>query len=145
MWSFGLSSFTYLLNLDTIVELERTSRICPSLSPCPDNLAIWSLIIQRGMRISLGVVIDRRLMTFIRYNSTISGPSGNITVNGTLTYGAGAAPFSEPYKRSLGKRGLGAANETDVDLNNPPYTIHNGKLLVLFLHTLSACNSLRPT
>ncbi|EIM91809.1 uncharacterized protein STEHIDRAFT_151169 [Stereum hirsutum FP-91666 SS1] len=60
------------------------------------------------------------------YNSTISGPSGNITVNGTLTYGAGAAPFSEPAKRALGKRGLGAANETDVDLNNPPYTIHNG-------------------
>ncbi|KAH8091383.1 glycosyl hydrolases family 31-domain-containing protein [Cristinia sonorae] len=52
------------------------------------------------------------------YNSTISGPSGNITVNGTLTYGAGSS--------SLTKRGLGAGHQAGVDLNTPPYTIHNG-------------------
>ena len=54
------------------------------------------------------------------YNSTISGPSGNITVNGTLTYGASSSGVS--------KRGLGAANETGIDINNPPYAIHNGKV-----------------
>lgn len=66
-------------------------------------------------------------MLSLRYNSTISGPSGNLTVNGTLTYGAGAEPFAEPARRfTISKRGLGEANETNVDLNNPPYTIHNG-------------------
>ena len=57
-----------------------------------------------------------------RYNSTISGPSGNITVNGTLTYGAetnGTTLFT--------KRGLGAGGQEDVDLNVPPYAIHNGQ------------------
>ena len=54
------------------------------------------------------------------YNSTISGPSGNITVNGTLTYGAGSS--------GVFKRGLGATNETGIDINTPPYAIHNGKV-----------------
>ncbi|KAJ7861406.1 glycosyl hydrolases family 31-domain-containing protein [Mycena olivaceomarginata] len=49
------------------------------------------------------------------YNSIISGPSGNITVNGTLTYGATAPSISR-----LSRRGTG------VDLNMPPYAIHNG-------------------
>ncbi|KAJ7623867.1 glycosyl hydrolases family 31-domain-containing protein [Mycena polygramma] len=52
------------------------------------------------------------------YNATISGPSGNITVNGTLTYGATAAP-------ALAARGIGAGNQTGVELNAPPYAIHN--------------------
>ncbi|KAJ6468608.1 glycosyl hydrolases family 31-domain-containing protein [Mycena vitilis] len=52
------------------------------------------------------------------YNATISGPSGNITVNGTLTYGATAAP-------GLVTRGVGAGNQTGVELNAPPYAIHN--------------------
>ncbi|KAF8177576.1 glycosyl hydrolases family 31-domain-containing protein [Mycena galopus ATCC 62051] len=55
------------------------------------------------------------------YNSTLSGPSGNITVNGTLTYGATAPPPSK-----LSARGIGAGNQTGVDLNTPPYAIHNG-------------------
>lgn len=58
-----------------------------------------------------------------RYNSTISGPSGNITVNGTLTYGAGDSTTSG----ALAKRGVGAGQQPGVNLNNPPYTIHNGK------------------
>ncbi|KAH8111170.1 glycosyl hydrolases family 31-domain-containing protein [Phellopilus nigrolimitatus] len=45
------------------------------------------------------------------YNVSISGPSGNITVNGTLTYGA-------------------------VNLNVPPYAIHNG-FGRLSIHTLA--------
>jgi alpha-glucosidase len=57
------------------------------------------------------------------YNSTISGPSGNFTVNGTLT-----CTLSEP---ALTKRGLGAGKQTRVDLNSPPYAIHNGFLLLL--------------
>jgi hypothetical protein len=52
------------------------------------------------------------------YNSTISGPSGNITVNGTLT--------CTPAEPALTKRGLGAGKQTGVDLNSPPYAIHNG-------------------
>jgi len=52
------------------------------------------------------------------YNSSISGPSGNITVNGILTFGQGSSSFT--------KRGLGAANESDIDINTPPYAIHNG-------------------
>ncbi|RDX50567.1 hypothetical protein OH76DRAFT_1512787 [Lentinus brumalis] len=54
------------------------------------------------------------------YNATLWGPSGNMTVNGTSTYGNNAPAGS------LAKRGLGAANQTDVDLNYPPYAIHNG-------------------
>ena len=60
-----------------------------------------------------------------RYNATISGPSGNITVNGTLTYGAGSANIPP----TLQKRGTGAASESDVDLSDPPYAIHNGEKL----------------
>ncbi|KDQ51365.1 glycoside hydrolase family 31 protein [Jaapia argillacea MUCL 33604] len=55
------------------------------------------------------------------YNATISGPSGNITVNGTLTCGAIASSGS-----SMRKRGVGAGDEPGVDLNTPPYAIHNG-------------------
>ncbi|KAJ7265080.1 glycosyl hydrolases family 31-domain-containing protein [Mycena rebaudengoi] len=55
------------------------------------------------------------------YNSTVSGPSGNITVNGTLTYGATAHSLSR-----LSRRGVGAGHQTGVDLNTPPYAIHNG-------------------
>ncbi|KAJ6556155.1 glycosyl hydrolases family 31-domain-containing protein [Mycena capillaripes] len=55
------------------------------------------------------------------YNATISGPSGNITVNGTLTYGATAPPLS-----GLWTRGIGAGSQIGIDLNTPPYAIHNG-------------------
>ncbi|KAF8996142.1 glycosyl hydrolases family 31-domain-containing protein [Cyathus striatus] len=55
------------------------------------------------------------------YNATIFGPSGNITVNGTLTCRLDSTGTS-----ALQRRGLGAADETGIDLNEPPYTIHNG-------------------
>lgn len=57
------------------------------------------------------------------YNSTISGPSGNITVNGTATYACGSTNSSS---LSLNKRGIGAGNQSGVDVNSPPYAIHNG-------------------
>ncbi|KAI0791893.1 glycosyl hydrolases family 31-domain-containing protein [Abortiporus biennis] len=54
------------------------------------------------------------------YDSTKWGPSGNITINGTLTFG------SDTPTIKLNKRGLGAGNQSGVDLNSPPYAIHNG-------------------
>ncbi|KZT00896.1 glycoside hydrolase family 31 protein [Laetiporus sulphureus 93-53] len=55
------------------------------------------------------------------YNATLWGPSGNITINGTLTY-SGEAPDTA----ALEKRGVGAGEQTGVNLSNPPYAIHNG-------------------
>ncbi|RPD64745.1 hypothetical protein L227DRAFT_560555 [Lentinus tigrinus ALCF2SS1-6] len=55
------------------------------------------------------------------YNATVWGPSGNITVGGTSTYGNNFGPVG-----TLSRRGVGAGNQTDVDLNYPPYAIHNG-------------------
>ncbi|EMD41237.1 glycoside hydrolase family 31 protein [Gelatoporia subvermispora B] len=56
------------------------------------------------------------------YNATISGPSGNITVNGTLTFDAGEVTTTSVLTR----RGLGEAVEKGVNLNDPPYALHNG-------------------
>lgn len=65
----------------------------------------------------------KRSDTHDSYNSTISGPSGNITVNGTLT-----CTSAEP---ALAKRGLGAGKQSGVDLNTPPYAIHNGPFITI--------------
>ncbi|TFK33736.1 glycosyl hydrolases family 31-domain-containing protein [Crucibulum laeve] len=54
------------------------------------------------------------------YNLTISGPSGNLTVNGTLTCQVNT------LSASLEKRGLGAGHQEGININTPPYTIHNG-------------------
>ncbi|KAI8969691.1 glycosyl hydrolases family 31-domain-containing protein [Trametes punicea] len=64
------------------------------------------------------------------YNATIWGPSGNITINGTLTFG------NQSFSSVPSKRGLGAAAEAGVDLNNPPYALHNADGL-LSTHTVS--------
>ncbi|KZT68499.1 glycoside hydrolase family 31 protein [Daedalea quercina L-15889] len=55
------------------------------------------------------------------YNASVWGPSGNITINGTLTYGVNERPSA-----SLTKRGVGAGEQPGVNLNFPPYAIHNG-------------------
>ena len=49
-------------------------------------------------------------------------------MNGTLTFGAGDAGTVSAASRqyTLVKHGLGAANESNVDLSAPPYAIHNG-------------------
>ena len=39
-----------------------------------------------------------------------------------MTYGVNSSSSSS----ALSKRGIGAGNQTDVDLNTPPYAIHNG-------------------
>ncbi|KAJ2982678.1 hypothetical protein NUW54_g10719 [Trametes sanguinea] len=54
------------------------------------------------------------------YNASIWGPSGNITINGTLTFGNDSL-----VAHIHAKRGLGASGEPSVDLNDPPYTLHN--------------------
>ncbi|KAI0756205.1 glycosyl hydrolases family 31-domain-containing protein [Daedaleopsis nitida] len=58
------------------------------------------------------------------YNAFVWGPSGNYSINGTLTYGNDDGPANGTP--SLTKRGLGAAGLDDADLLAPPYTIHNG-------------------
>ncbi|GJE89250.1 glycoside hydrolase family 31 protein [Phanerochaete sordida] len=63
------------------------------------------------------------------YNATVFGSSGNITVNGTLTYGVNSTS-------ALARRGVGAGAQPDVDLNTPPYAIHNGNGR-LSLHALA--------
>ncbi|OSD05551.1 glycoside hydrolase family 31 protein [Trametes coccinea BRFM310] len=54
------------------------------------------------------------------YNASIWGPSGNITINGTLTFGNDSL-----VAHIHAKRGLGAAGQPGVDINDPPYTLHN--------------------
>ncbi|KAK7679938.1 hypothetical protein QCA50_016884 [Cerrena zonata] len=56
------------------------------------------------------------------YNSSIWGPSGNVSINGTLTFGNNVGPSTS----SLSKRGLGVGGQTGLNVNKPPYTIHNG-------------------
>ncbi|KIK64069.1 glycoside hydrolase family 31 protein [Collybiopsis luxurians FD-317 M1] len=55
------------------------------------------------------------------YDASKFGPSGNITINGALTC---IDPFTLPD--TLAERGLGAGGESGVNLNSPPYVIHNG-------------------
>ncbi|KAI0364938.1 hypothetical protein BV20DRAFT_1039183 [Pilatotrama ljubarskyi] len=65
------------------------------------------------------------------YNASIWGPSGNITINGTLTFGNLSSP-SRVYSR----RALGAAAEPGVNINSPPYALHNADGF-LSTHTVS--------
>ncbi|GLB41383.1 putative glycosyl hydrolase 31 family protein [Lyophyllum shimeji] len=60
------------------------------------------------------------------YDSSSFGPSGNMTVNGTSTCRAETTTIKKRSEQALRKRGLGAGQETGVDLNAPPYAIHNG-------------------
>ncbi|KAG8221683.1 glycoside hydrolase family 31 protein [Butyriboletus roseoflavus] len=57
------------------------------------------------------------------YNETLWGPSGNMTINGTSTNSCPPGTTE-----TLSKRGVGAGGEPnlDLDLNSPPYAIHNG-------------------
>ncbi|KIK64044.1 glycoside hydrolase family 31 protein [Collybiopsis luxurians FD-317 M1] len=64
------------------------------------------------------------------YDASLFGPSGNITVNGTLTCTNGSA------LSGLSARGLGAGAQSGVNLNAPPYAIHNGNG-DLSVHTLA--------
>ncbi|KAG0697209.1 glycoside hydrolase family 31 protein [Suillus ampliporus] len=57
------------------------------------------------------------------YNQTIWGPSGNMTINGTSTYSCAASSTTMPV---IEKRGVGASGEQGINLNSPPYAIHNG-------------------
>ena len=62
-----------------------------------------------------------------RYNSAVWGPSGNLTINGTLTFSTDSASDSITSRGFLEKRDIGAGGNPDADPNVPPYTIHNGK------------------
>ncbi|KAJ6533997.1 glycoside hydrolase family 31 protein [Mycena vulgaris] len=65
------------------------------------------------------------------YNSSISGLSGNITVNGVST-----CTNSSSLPPTFVKRSSGAKAEPGVNLNAPPYAIHNA-IGDLSLHTLA--------
>ncbi|KAI6124291.1 glycoside hydrolase family 31 protein [Pisolithus croceorrhizus] len=71
------------------------------------------------------------------YNETASGPSGNMTVNGTSTYscsnvsgsGASVAMRAGANRRATMRgvgTGIGAGGETGINVTYPPYAIHNG-------------------
>ena len=68
------------------------------------------------------MIDDSWLTAPCSYNATIWGPSGNITINGTLTYDNNGTNVAT----TLTKRGIGAGKQSGVDLNAPPYAIHNG-------------------
>ncbi|KAF7313029.1 Glycoside hydrolase family 31 protein [Mycena kentingensis (nom. inval.)] len=80
------------------------------------------------------------------YNATIWGPSGNITVNGTLTYSAPAPASPAIVARAaalpamaapaISARGIGGGNQSDIEVNAPPYAIHNANGR-LSLHALA--------
>ncbi|KAG6370671.1 glycoside hydrolase family 31 protein [Boletus reticuloceps] len=55
------------------------------------------------------------------YNETLWGPSGNMTINGTSTNSCPPGTTE-----TLSKRGTGVGGEPNVNINNPPYAIHNG-------------------
>ncbi|KAL5534874.1 hypothetical protein ACEPAG_1339 [Sanghuangporus baumii] len=58
------------------------------------------------------------------YDQAVSGPSGNITTNGAVTFEV--EQIGSETQVGLQKRGIGAADQVDANLNNPPYAIHNG-------------------
>ncbi|KAH7890254.1 glycoside hydrolase family 31 protein [Phlebopus sp. FC_14] len=54
------------------------------------------------------------------YNETYWGPSGNMTINGTSTDSCIPGTTTP-----MSKRGIGAGDEPNLNIFNPPYTIHN--------------------
>ncbi|THU98203.1 hypothetical protein K435DRAFT_965039 [Dendrothele bispora CBS 962.96] len=58
------------------------------------------------------------------YDSSISGPSGNITINGTLTCTNASQIATSTF--ALAGRGLGAREQLERNVVDPPYAIHNG-------------------
>jgi alpha-glucosidase len=65
------------------------------------------------------------LLINCRYNAAVSGPSGNITVNGSLTYGAGVQ-MSENNPNSDHDA---LSTRLTTSSSGTPYAIHNGKRL----------------
>jgi alpha-glucosidase len=49
-----------------------------------------------------------------------------MTINGTSTNSCAAAGTTS----LMLKRGVGAAGEPDININAPPYAIHNGEAIV---------------
>ncbi|EIW75838.1 glycoside hydrolase family 31 protein [Coniophora puteana RWD-64-598 SS2] len=59
------------------------------------------------------------------YNDTLSGRSGNMTVNGTNTDSCLNGSAAPQRMSILEPRGVGAGDEPGVNVNYPPYGIHN--------------------
>ncbi|THU98207.1 hypothetical protein K435DRAFT_777589 [Dendrothele bispora CBS 962.96] len=63
------------------------------------------------------------------YDSSVWGPSGNVSINGTLTFGcdpaiSSSAPTSK--RDFVNEEPLAVQSSEDFDVNTPPYAIHNG-------------------
>ncbi|KAF9218886.1 glycoside hydrolase family 31 protein [Gyrodon lividus] len=56
------------------------------------------------------------------YNATIWGQSGNMTINGTST---NSCTMNPPSLTTVTKRGVGAGEKAGININSPPYAIHN--------------------
>jgi alpha-glucosidase len=52
-----------------------------------------------------------------------------MTINGTSTYSCTTSSITTAVveKRGVEERGVGAGGEQGVNLNTPPYAIHNGR------------------
>lgn len=63
-------------------------------------------------------------MFHCRYNAAVSGPSGNVTVNGSLTYGAGVQTLD-----SSSRDNDALSMRSTASTSGPLYAIHNGERL----------------
>jgi alpha-glucosidase len=75
-----------------------------------------------------------------RYNATVSGPSGNITVNGSLTYGAGVHTLENNLSRDDDAFLDAFSPRFTTSPSGPLYAIHNGEFFsTRLLTTTSYC------
>lgn len=123
-WYAHSSATNLLICTRFLVAEQAPTSMIPvfPLSIFPVLQEILSLIIQNG-KLTFRSPCTILIWPNHSYNPEISGPSGNLTVNGKLTCTNSSALTSLP---SLPRRGLWVGQEPQVNLNTPPYAIHDG-------------------